>query len=78
MGSVARLEQVNINASNGPTLGAASLVGFDGLVYFENMPRSGMVEVRSPEGQLCRASVTYPETTPSQVPTIGPIPCTFR
>ncbi len=75
LGSVARIVQAPAVASNAPARSAGSLVGFDGVTYFENLPASSVIEVRTPEGQLCRANATYPETTPGEVPTIGPLPC---
>ena len=78
LGSVARLIQAPNMPAGAPPRNTASLVGFDGVTYFENLPSSSTVEVRTPEGQLCRVDLTYPDTPPGQVPMMGPVRCTPR
>lgn len=53
---------------------AAGMVGYDGLVYLENLTSQVDIEVRRPDGTACRVTFDHP-SVPSAVMQLGPFTC---
>ncbi len=53
---------------------ASAVVGWDGLVYLENVLKHNTVQVTFANGSHCQAQFTLPEET-AEVPMIGPLVC---
>ncbi|MGU3305493.1 fimbria/pilus outer membrane usher protein [Pseudomonas sp. M5A4_2d] len=54
--------------------GALAVVGWDGLVYLENLVAHNTLQVTVGDGQTCQATFEL-DTTQEQVPLIGPLVC---
>ena len=54
--------------------GARAVVGWDGLVYLENLVQHNSLQVIRPDGQPCKAQFALPPAT-DQVPLIDPVVC---
>ena len=54
--------------------GARAVVGWDGLVYLEDLTAQNTLQVIVPDGAQCRASFALPPQG-DQVPLIGPVVC---
>jgi outer membrane usher protein len=54
--------------------GARAVVGWDGLVYLENLVQHNSLQVIRPDGQQCKAQFVLPPAT-DQVPLIDPVVC---
>ena len=54
--------------------GARSVVGWDGLVYLENLAEQNSLQVIMPDGQQCKAQFGLPPET-DQVPLVDPVVC---
>ncbi|MGU9825546.1 fimbria/pilus outer membrane usher protein [Pseudomonas sp. LF242] len=54
--------------------GALAVVGWDGLVYLENLAAHNTLQVTVGDGQTCQATFEL-DTTQEQVPLIGPLVC---
>ena len=54
--------------------GSRTVVGWDGLVYLENLTAQNSLQVIMPDGQQCRAQFALPPVT-DQVPLIDPVVC---
>ncbi|NWC09581.1 fimbrial biogenesis outer membrane usher protein [Pseudomonas agarici] len=54
--------------------GASAVVGWDGLVYLENLALRNSLEVSLVDGGSCRVQFSMPESA-EQVPLIGPLVC---
>ncbi|NVZ18625.1 fimbrial biogenesis outer membrane usher protein [Pseudomonas costantinii] len=54
--------------------GALAVVGWDGLVYLENLVAHNTLQVTVGNGQTCQATFEL-DTTQEQVPLIGPLVC---
>lgn len=54
--------------------GIAAVVGWDGLVYLENLAQQNSLTVSLPDGSNCQVQFALPEST-EQVPLIGPLVC---
>ena len=49
-------------------------MGWDGLVYLENLAGQNSLQVTMPDGQQCKAQFGLPPET-DQVPLIDPVVC---
>ena len=54
--------------------GARAVVGWDGLIYLENLEAQNSLQVIMPDGQQCRAQFVFPPEA-DQVPLIDPVVC---
>ena len=54
--------------------GARAVVGWDGLVYLEDLAEQNSLQVILPDGQQCKAQFALPPAT-DQVPLIDPVVC---
>ena len=54
--------------------GARAVVGWDGLIYLENLEAQNSLQVIMPDGQQCRAQFVLPPEA-DQVPLIDPVVC---
>lgn len=54
--------------------GTRAVVGWDGLVYLENLAQQNSLQVIMPDGQQCKAQFALPAAT-DQVPLIDPVVC---
>ncbi|WP_256349183.1 fimbria/pilus outer membrane usher protein, partial [Pseudomonas gingeri] len=54
--------------------GAAAVVGWDGLVYLENLAKQNSLKVMLADGSICRVRFAM-EASAEQVPLIGPLVC---
>lgn len=54
--------------------GQSSVVGYDGLIFLNNLPRDNTLSVQLPEGGQCRQSFALPERTSASA-RIGPLTC---
>lgn len=54
--------------------GGRAVVGWDGLVYLENLVQHNSLQVIRPDGQQCKAQFVLPPAT-DQVPLIDPVVC---
>ena len=54
--------------------GSRTVVGWDGVVYLENLTAQNSLQVIMPDGQQCRAQFALPPVT-DQVPLIDPVVC---
>ncbi|MBW7984429.1 fimbria/pilus outer membrane usher protein [Enterobacillus tribolii] len=50
-------------------------VGWDGLVYLEDVAQHNPLRVRMPDGRVCQTTLTLPATLPQQLKTYGPLVC---
>ncbi|MFC0338166.1 outer membrane usher protein [Kushneria avicenniae] len=64
LGSVARLAESGVEAP----------VGYDGLVYFEQLPPQPQLEITTPEGDQCDVTLVLPDEDDS-LHTLGPYRC---
>ncbi|ROM33473.1 fimbrial assembly protein [Pseudomonas poae] len=55
--------------------GALAVVGWDGLVYLENLAAHNTLQVTLGDGQTCQATFELDITQEQQVPLIGPLVC---
>ncbi|MGH8448936.1 FimD/PapC C-terminal domain-containing protein, partial [Pseudomonas sp.] len=55
--------------------GALAVVGWDGLVYLENLAAHNTLQVTLGNGQTCQATFELDITHEQQVPLIGPLVC---
>ena len=55
----------------------SSIVGYDGMVYFEQLAADNRITVNLPDGGQCTAHARWPDTAKSvnEIPVIGPITC---
>ena len=55
----------------------SSIVGYDGMVYFEQLAADNRITVNLPDGGQCTAHARWPDTAESvnEIPVIGPITC---
>ncbi|HEY0232878.1 MAG TPA: fimbria/pilus outer membrane usher protein, partial [Dokdonella sp.] len=53
---------------------AGALVGFDGVVYLDNLDLHSALTVQTPVG-ACHAYVDYPAHTTGAIPELGPLSC---
>lgn len=56
---------------------ADTYVGWDGLVYLEELEPNNVLSVRTPEGQHCQVSLQLPANPNQQLKTYGPLTCTL-
>ncbi|HVI56922.1 MAG TPA: fimbria/pilus outer membrane usher protein [Luteibacter sp.] len=54
--------------------GAAAYVGYDGMVYLDNLHGSTALRVTLPNGHRCETALTYPASA-RNLPQIGPLIC---
>lgn len=54
--------------------GTMAIVGWDGLVYLENLAQQNTLKVTLPNGSDCQVQFSLPQST-EQVPLIGPLTC---
>ncbi|MGY2233885.1 fimbria/pilus outer membrane usher protein [Pseudomonas gingeri] len=54
--------------------GAAAVVGWDGLVYLENLAKQNSLKVTLADGGICRVQFAMQESA-EQVPLVGPLVC---
>ena len=52
---------------------APALVGYDGMVYLDDLDSHNLLDVDTPAGR-CHASVDY-QAQPGSIPQIGPLHC---
>ncbi|MDR5617060.1 fimbria/pilus outer membrane usher protein [Arsenophonus sp.] len=50
-------------------------VGWEGLVYLEELEPNNLLTVRTPEGKHCQLSLQLPANTSQQLKTYGPLTC---
>jgi outer membrane usher protein len=53
---------------------SAALVGFDGVVYLDNLDLHSVLTVQTPTGP-CRTKVDYPPHAAGAIPELGPLSC---
>ncbi|QBY41592.1 fimbria/pilus outer membrane usher protein [Arsenophonus nasoniae] len=56
---------------------ADTYVGWDGLVYLEDLEPNNLLAVRTPEGKHCQVSLQLPANPNQQLKTYGPLTCTL-
>ena len=54
--------------------GQPAIVGYDGIVYLDNLKGSTELRVTLPDGRVCRAMLTYPAHA-RNLPELGPLAC---
>jgi outer membrane usher protein len=54
--------------------GSPAYVGYDGMVYLDNLHGSTALHVTLPDGHRCETSLTYPASA-RNLPQIGPLTC---
>lgn len=54
--------------------GQVAVVGWDGLVYLEEVQASNHLSVSLPHGRQCTAVFSF-EAVPGELPRVGPVPC---
>ncbi|ADP11323.1 type I pili usher protein [Erwinia sp. Ejp617] len=50
-------------------------VGYDGIVWMENLTGRNVIRAETPDGRLCNAELTVAETKPKSLKTWGPVIC---
>ena len=55
---------------------ATSIVGYDGMVYFENLSSHARLSVQLPDGSRCQATLRWEKPSATEIPVLGPISCT--
>ena len=56
--------------------GAETIVGWDGLVFLENLADQNELDIAPPDGAPCRAHFAWSDPGDQSLPTLGPIVCT--
>ena len=55
---------------------ATSIVGYDGMVYFENLSSHARLSVQLPDGSRCQAVLHWEKPSATEIPVLGPLACT--
>jgi len=50
-------------------------VGYDGIAWLENLNDVNPLEVRTPEGQTCKVTLTLAANPDHKLQTYGPLTC---
>ena len=76
LGSLVTIGAEAVDDKPAPT--GPSMVGYDGVTYFEVLASNNVLQVHLPDGSVCEAQVSLPETPVNDIPSIGPIACEGR
>jgi len=56
---------------------AAEYVGWDGLVWMENLQADNLIHLQTPDGRTCDTRLTLPGGRPQALKTYGPLTCSL-